>query len=565
MAKVIRKARIGLADLMMTQGSFSRGTSNSGTQTMSPMPCIVVDPNGQYTTLAAAVAACPAGGVVFAPYGSYAPTATLSITQAMSIIGGGADICSIAPTAAVTTAGITVNTSGKVTLRGFTLDMSAITSIKGLNIAQAGNYSRFEDIKVNKGTYGLDIASTGLSLFRDIRVENCSTAYIRLQDDSGGENVFDNVWMVNNAGQTVTDGFLLSRTTSTDVGGLYMRGVRYVQNSALGGATTNGFRFVSTAGAATPIFLVASDCVCDGVTGNDTVKFDNVKKVLLQNCTFTNGAAAGSNFTAIQLLNSSEIYATGNNNWSSSGHCIRLKGTVDIVEVIGAVLGGGSGKNAVFLDTSPTLSNIKIPGALNYVDSTVTFTNDVAALRAGSNGLYSDATGGLELRGASAFMRVPNATAYQTLTAAGAAAALLILNASDNVLHQGVSGAAQIFYADQASTEIFRIASAGLTLAKPLYSKPTVSFASTDATPSVAGGNVFKTANAAPTTITMLDDGVNGQEVNIIIGDANTTIDFTGTNLKGNAGGDWTPTTNDSMICVFDGTNWYCRISDNTA
>lgn len=90
-------------------------------------------------------------------------------------------------------------------------------------------------------------------------------------------------------------------------------------------------------------------------------------------------------------------------------------------------------------------------------------------------------------------------------------------------------------------------------------------FASTDATPSVALGNVFKTANGAGTTITAFDDGTAGQEITVIINDANTTIDFTGTTLKGNGGSDWSPTTGDHMVCMFDGTNWYCRISDNTA
>lgn len=99
----------------------------------------------------------------------------------------------------------------------------------------------------------------------------------------------------------------------------------------------------------------------------------------------------------------------------------------------------------------------------------------------------------------------------------------------------------------------------------PFVARAVQSFSANDATPSVADGRVFKTANTVPTTITMFDNGKAGQEIVVIIGDANTTIDFTGTNLEGNAGADWTPTTNDHMVCVFDGTNWFCRISDNTA
>lgn len=90
-------------------------------------------------------------------------------------------------------------------------------------------------------------------------------------------------------------------------------------------------------------------------------------------------------------------------------------------------------------------------------------------------------------------------------------------------------------------------------------------FTDGDATPSVGGYNTYKTANTGGTTITMLDGNVQGKKVTIIFGDANTTIDFTGTNLKGNSGVDWTPATNDHMECVYDGTNWYCNVSDNTA
>lgn len=90
-------------------------------------------------------------------------------------------------------------------------------------------------------------------------------------------------------------------------------------------------------------------------------------------------------------------------------------------------------------------------------------------------------------------------------------------------------------------------------------------FADGDATPDVGNGNFFKTANSGATTITMFDGGSNGQTIYVLIADANTTIDFTGTNLEGNAGVDWTPTTNDHMVCISDGTNWFCSISDNTA
>ena len=103
----------------------------------------------------------------------------------------------------------------------------------------------------------------------------------------------------------------------------------------------------------------------------------------------------------------------------------------------------------------------------------------------------------------------------------------------------------------------------GYTLKDAVYQHAIVAFAASDATPSVAGGTVFKTANALATTITMFDSGVEGQTIMVWVNDANTTFDFTGTNLLGNAGADWSPTTGDSLQATFTGTQWLCRISKN--
>jgi hypothetical protein len=86
------------------------------------------------------------------------------------------------------------------------------------------------------------------------------------------------------------------------------------------------------------------------------------------------------------------------------------------------------------------------------------------------------------------------------------------------------------------------------------------------AEPSVIKGSfVYKTANTSETVISSFTNGIEGDKIVVIIGDANTIIDFTGTTLKGNEGANWSPTTNDWMECVFDGTNWFCSCHDCTA
>ncbi len=102
-------------------------------------------------------------------------------------------------------------------------------------------------------------------------------------------------------------------------------------------------------------------------------------------------------------------------------------------------------------------------------------------------------------------------------------------------------------------------------LVNGIYQHTPVTFTAQDITPDVSGGTIFKTANTLATTISMFDSAVDGQTIWVIVNDANTILDFTGTNLKGNGGADWTPTTGDSLQAVFVNPYWYCRISDNTA
>ena len=45
--------------------------------------------------------------------------------------------------------------------------------------------------------------------------------------------------------------------------------------------------------------------------------------------------------------------------------------------------------------------------------------------------------------------------------------------------------------------------------------------------------------------------------------DANTTVDFTGTNLKGNNGADWSPNVNDHMTVKKVSGTYYCTVSNN--
>ena len=92
-------------------------------------------------------------------------------------------------------------------------------------------------------------------------------------------------------------------------------------------------------------------------------------------------------------------------------------------------------------------------------------------------------------------------------------------------------------------------------------------FTSRDTTPSVKYGTLFKTGNDRPISITQFDDGIVGQQITIIINDANTDFAHDVRKIYLNGGTNWTAgTTGDtiSFVCV-DGTKWYeTNRSDNT-
>jgi hypothetical protein len=100
-------------------------------------------------------------------------------------------------------------------------------------------------------------------------------------------------------------------------------------------------------------------------------------------------------------------------------------------------------------------------------------------------------------------------------------------------------------------------------MAGPFAYNTPMEFEPGDRTPSVQDGNVFKTANVQPTTISGFREGIPGQAITVIFGDARTTIDFATSSLRGHGGAPWSASSGDHMSCVFDGTYWYCSVSEN--
>lgn len=127
----------------------------------------------------------------------------------------------------------------------------------------------------------------------------------------------------------------------------------------------------------------------------------------------------------------------------------------------------------------------------------------------------------------------------------------------------GVLGGSRVLYQRYSCASFACNGSAWHPIAEVRENVPFVNFSPNDTTPSVAYYENYKTSNTGATSVSQFDDGRPGQRIVVVINDANTTIDFTGSFLKGNNGADWSPSSGDHMTCVFDGTYWYCDVSNN--
>lgn len=142
----------------------------------------------------------------------------------------------------------------------------------------------------------------------------------------------------------------------------------------------------------------------------------------------------------------------------------------------------------------------------------------------------------------------------------------IVANGSSNKFIDGGAATTMEAATCELTPNTFQATNSAMVMFGNLTQKAPEAFGVNDATPSVyTGSKTYVTANSVATTITAFDDAITDQEIVVIIGDANTTIDFTGTTLKGNAGADWTPGNGDFMRCRFNGTNWYCDVTDATA
>ena len=257
------------------------------------------------------------------------------------------------------------------------------------------------------------------------------------------------------------------------------------------------------------------------------------------------------------------------------------------VVLSGSLLPADSDVDSIGSEAQPFKDLYVTTGSIIYVDRSydvghasrkVAFSRtDVERLREGKPLRATDArddsdrvrgkmTGGLEITGSlikdgvtlSATMTELNKLDGVTATTAelnildGVTATTAELNIMDGV----TATTTELNYVDGVTSAIQtqlsgKFSSTGGRLSGQIYERFTT-FTDQDTTPSVTAGNHFATANTRATTISELDDIADGQEVTIVINDANT--DFTHTSTI----------RNDGELKLSGGTNWTTAAAGDT-
>ena len=116
------------------------------------------------------------------------------------------------------------------------------------------------------------------------------------------------------------------------------------------------------------------------------------------------------------------------------------------------------------------------------------------------------------------------------------------------------------------------------TLSTQLGDQVTGSFTDLDVTPDVSSNSaVYIASYSSPTTLTSFDSLTEGQRftihtsgVNVSVGHfteiqlSNSSVfNITSSNLKGNNSVDWSPASGDHLNATYNGTSWYCDVSEN--
>lgn len=350
----------------------------------------------KYTTIATACAALPStGGKVVIPAGTNAPTAQIACPYPTWISGAGINETIIKPTAALAATLFAPSDTG---VEGYkfsdlTIDM---TNVPTIGVFDLTNILRpfLQNVRIiypaTTGTGTAIYLNGGGEAHIDNTIVKGAGYCWDIQGDAGAEDFFtDDV-----CEDPGTAGFRISRTTTTDVGGFYLKGVKITNPDNRTGS--QAFVLTSTLpGTHLPFFC--DQCIGDNIQGGHTFSATNVGTLSLTNSWFSNSALAASNYSGV-ALNTVVGFNISGGYIISNSRDFTLAGTDSSIRI--ASLLGGNATNLYV--TGSTLSNVSLLGAtLNSATpmSAPDYTSVLAAAPTGQGSIapinWSNPTSGI--------------------------------------------------------------------------------------------------------------------------------------------------------------------------
>lgn len=308
--------------------------------------------------IAAAIAAAPAGSVVYFPAGVY-KTDQIVVTKMLHFRGDGRYSSWLKPNSAAVTGlarFVVAAGAGGLNVYGASfehlgIDLSAHPTSVGLYVGATTGWFVGEDIYVQGGAVAIQNVGTN-SRFERLRLVDAGI-FIRVQGDTGMELTLKDIDATRASAGTTTWGIEIIGTLAAGNGGDLRMDNVVINSAAAGGAVLSGGILMQYPGnVSIPVF--ANDVVIDNCAG-PALYLDHVKDTRWNECWLNSAAGATS---AVQIT------AGGNHQFAHTN----LFGATGTYEFLGAVA------TAVFrseANTCPSGPVYRFTGAGGWTDAVV--------------------------------------------------------------------------------------------------------------------------------------------------------------------------------------------------
>jgi len=289
--------------------------------------------------------------------------------------------------------------------------------------------------------------------------------------------------------------------------------------------------------------IISNNTVIDaGSSGDGAQPRSGIKLEDGTTCSVTGNIIKNANQSGI-ILDGGTFCTASNNSIKECGTAGGHHGVHMIGESNGFVTSNDivqSAASGIFIDSATTFMTV----AENRCSNNGDYTSGSAGSRAG---VRIESTGSIILR---------NNTCFNTAGISTQLYGFAVNNTSKTVYESG-----NIAFANASVN--FSANTVPIYENREFNGRKKLAFSNlTGATPDVKEvRNIDYTASSQ--TITDFNNGLEGQEIVVHFVGSGNTVDFTGTNLKGNGGVDWSPAVGEVMRCInVDGTNWVCDVID---